>query len=145
MELISPSSVTAARDLRVVFSRLWRQTRELTGGDDLTPSQTAALVRLAKDGPSSTSQLAGAERVRPQSMTTTVAVLERHGLIARSPDAADGRRQIITLTTEGRARAERGRQARDEWLTCALQERFTEAERRSIITTLELLDRLTES
>ena len=145
MELISPSSVTAAHDLRAVFSRLWRQIRELATGDDLTPSQTAALVRLAKDGPSSTSQLAGAERVRPQSMATTVAALERHGLIARSPDPADGRRQVISLTAEGRGHAERGRQARDEWLTCAMQERFTEAERRSIITALGLLDRLTES
>ena len=145
MELISPSSVTAARDLRAVFSRLWRQMRELTAGDDLTPSQTAALVRLAKAGPSSTSKLAGAARVRPQSLATTVAALERHGLIARGPDPGDGRRQVISLTAEGRGCAERGRQARDEWLTCALQERFTEAERRSIIAALGLLDRLTES
>lgn len=65
---VSESSIRAARDLRVVFSRLRRRLREVTTAEDLTPPQTAALLRLAKDGPVSTSQLAGAERVRPQSM-----------------------------------------------------------------------------
>jgi len=144
VELISPSSVTAARDLRAVFSRLWRQMRELTAGDDLTPSQTAALVRLAKAGPSSTSS--SPRRAGPPAVDGHDGGSTRTARVDRPrPRPWRRRRQVISLTAEGRGCAERGRQARDEWLTCALQERFTEAERRSIIAALGLLDRLTES
>ena len=144
METVSESAVGAARDLRVVFSRLRRRLTDLATADDLTPSQTAVLIRLAKDGPASTSQLAGAERVRPQSMATTLAGLDRHGLIQRRPDPDDGRRQVITLTAEGRRRAESDRQVREEWLVRAVQDRYTEQERRLIVEALALLGRITD-
>jgi DNA-binding MarR family transcriptional regulator len=138
------SAATAARDLRVVFSRLRRRLRDLAIDDDLTPSQTAALTRLWKEGASSASALADAERVRPQSMATIVAALEQRGLVARTPDPEDGRRQVISLTDEGRRRAESDRQVREEWLARAIQERYSERERRVILDALSLLERLTE-
>jgi DNA-binding MarR family transcriptional regulator len=144
MGQVSESSVAAARDLRVMFSRLRRRLREAATSDDLTPPQTAVLLRLIKDGPASTSQLAGAERVRPQSMATTVAGLERHGLIERRPDPDDGRRQLITLTPLGQRRAETDRKVRDEWLVRAMEDRFTERERHVINEALALLERLND-
>jgi DNA-binding MarR family transcriptional regulator len=144
MAQVSESSVSAARDLRVMFSRLRRRLLEVATAEDLTPSQTAVLIRLAKDGPASTSQLAGAERVRPQSMATTLTGLDRHGLIARTPDPEDGRRQLITLTTVGRKHAENDRKVREEWLVRAMQDRYTEPERRVINAALTLLERITD-
>ena len=144
MQAISESAAQGARDIRVVFSRLRRRLRDLATGDDLTPSQTAVLTRLWKEGASSTSALAGAERVRPQSMATIVAALQGHGLIQRAPDPDDGRRQVITLTRAGRRRAESDRQVREEWLARTLQDRFSERERRVIVEALALLQRLTE-
>jgi DNA-binding MarR family transcriptional regulator len=144
MERVSESAAAAARDLRVMFSRLHRQLRDVATADDLTPSQTAVLIRLVKDGPASTSQLAGAERVRPQSMATTLTGLDRHGLIARTPDPDDGRRQLITLTVLGRRHAENDRKVRDEWLVRAFQDRYTEPERRVINEALTLLERLND-
>lgn len=144
MDGIAESAAAAARDLRVMFSRLRRQLRDLATDDDLTPSQTAVLIRLWKEGPSSASVLAGAERVRPQSMATIVAALEQRGLIERTPDPEDGRRQLISLTTTGRRRAESNRQVREEWLARALHNRYSERERRTILDALALLDRLTE-
>lgn len=144
MQAISESAAQGARDIRVVFSRLRRRLRDLATGDDLTPSQTAVLTRLCKEGASSTSALAGAERVRPQSMAAIVAALEGHGLIQRAPDPDDGRRQVITLTTAGRKRAESDRQVREEWLARTLQDQFSERERRVIVEALALLQRLTE-
>jgi DNA-binding MarR family transcriptional regulator len=144
MGQVSGSAVAAARDLRVMFSRLRRRLLEVATAEDLTPSQTAVLIRLVKGGPASTSELAGAERVRPQSMATTLAGLDRHGLIARTPDPEDGRRQLITLTSVGRRHAENDRRVRDEWLVRAMQDRYTEPERRLINEALTLLERITD-
>src|ERR1700753_4357015 len=102
-----------------MFSRLRRQLRGLATDEDLTPSQTAVLIRVWKEGASSASALAGAEGVRPQSMATIVTALEQRGLIERTPDPEDGRRQIVSLTKDGKRRAESDREVREEWLTSA--------------------------
>ena len=128
----------------MVFSRLRRRLRDVAIGGDLTPSQTAVLTRLWKEGASSASALAGAERVRPQSMATIVAALDQRGFIERTPDPEDGRRQVVSLTKAGRERAESDRQVREEWLALAMHERYSERERRIIIDALSLLERLTE-
>ncbi|CQD09849.1 MarR family transcriptional regulator [Mycobacterium europaeum] len=144
MDGITESAAAAARDLRVVVSRLRRRLKDLATDDDLSPSQTAVLNRLWKEGASSASVLASAERVRPQSMATIVAALEQRGLIARTPDPEDRRRQLISLTAAGRRRAESNRQVREEWLARAIHERYSERERRAILDALALLERLTD-
>ena len=144
MDDIAESAAAAARDLRVVVSRLRRRLRGLAIDGDLTPSQTAVLTRLWKEGASSASVLAGAERIRPQSMATIVAALEQRGLVERTPDPEDGRRQVVSLAEMGRQRAENDRQVREEWLARAIHERYSEPERRTILDALSLLERLTE-
>ena len=144
MDGITESSAAAARELRVVVGRLRRQLRGLAIEGDLTPSQTAVLTRLWKEGDSSASALAGAERIRPQSMAAIVAALNERGLIERTPDPEDGRRQLISLTGAGRQRAESNRQVREEWLARAIHDRYSESERRTILDALALLERLTE-
>lgn len=143
MDRPAESAVCAARELRVVFSRLRRRLKELETGGELTPSQTAVLARLWKDGSSSASALAGAERIRPQSMANILNALDQHGLIRRTPDPEDGRRQVISLTAEGRRRAKSDRRSREEWLARAMQDRYSERERRVILEALSLLDRVT--
>jgi len=140
---ISESAARAARDLRVVVSRVRRRLKEVYDSGDLTPSQTSVLSRLDKDGAASASDLAAAERVRPQSMAATLAALDERGLIQRRADPGDGRRQLISLSDAGREFIDDSRQAREEWLSRAFQDRYTEAERRTLVEALALLDRLT--
>src|ERR1700752_896256 len=144
MDGVGDSAVTAARELRVLFSRLRRRLRDVAIGGDLTPSQTAVLTRLWKEGASSASALAGAERGRPQSMAAILTALDQRGLIERTPDPEDGRRQVVSLTRVGRQHAESDRQVREEWLARAIHERYSERERRIILDALSLLERLTE-
>lgn len=95
---VSDTAARAARDLTVVFNRLRRRLRSVAEDEDLTPPQVSALTLVGKHGAATASALASAEGVRPQSMATTLAALDRAGLIHRNPDPEDGRRQLITLT-----------------------------------------------
>ncbi|WP_426595043.1 MarR family winged helix-turn-helix transcriptional regulator [Cellulomonas sp. McL0617] len=141
---MTDESVRAALELRVVIGRLRRQLREVSATGDLTPSQTSLLSRLDRDGAASASDLAAAERVRPQSVAAQLTALDELGLIERHPDPTDGRRQLITLSGTGVERLSGDRQARQEWLARAIDERFSYDERRTLMAALALLDRLAE-
>lgn len=112
--------------------------------EGLTPSQTSVLLRLYKDGASSTTLLAAAEGVRPQSMTAILNVLRDKEMIVCQADPNDGRRQIITLSPVGRDRAVVDRQGRHEWLARTMEERFGPDELRIITDALSLLADLAE-
>lgn len=129
----------------MVFSRLRRRIQMLALTDDLNGSQAAVLTRLHKEGPSSASVLADAEAVSHQAIGAMLGVLQARGLIERSPDPTDGRRQLISLTAAGVARAENTSSAREEWLARTLQDRLTEDERRAVRHAMTLLGRLAES
>ncbi|MGW7617923.1 MarR family winged helix-turn-helix transcriptional regulator [Streptomyces antimycoticus] len=142
---MSASAVRAAHEIRVVIGRLRRRFRETYDNEGLTPSQTSVLSRLSKEGPASTSSLAAAERVRPQSMAATLAVLEERGLIQRRPDPHDGRRQLVSTSDTGSAYLDDKRRAGEEWLAQALETGYTEAERKTILEALALLDQLSRA
>jgi DNA-binding MarR family transcriptional regulator len=137
----SAAARDAARDLVDLFRLLRARMRALPGGD-LTPTQSAVLIRLGKDGASSTTVLAAAEGVRSQSMTATLNALDAAGLIARAADPEDGRRHIVTLSPAGRAQAERDRVGRHAWLARAMQERYTPDQLGTINEALALLTEL---
>lgn len=144
-ERISASAAQAASEVRVVFGRVKRRLKELADTDDLTPSQSSVLSRIDKDGPASASELAAAERIRPQSIAAILAALRDADLIQRHPDPQDGRRQVVSLTTAGRHRLQGDRKVRQEWLARTLQDRCTEAERQTILKALALLDNAIEA
>lgn len=139
---VAESAVHAARELRVVFGRLRRRLKESYDTEGLTPSQTSVLSRLDKEGDASASDLAAAERVRPQSIAATLAALDERGLIERRPDPSDGRRQVVSVSTAGRTFLADKRRAGEEWLARSFQERYTEEERQAVIAALALLERL---
>ncbi|MFI0723134.1 MarR family winged helix-turn-helix transcriptional regulator [Streptomyces sp. NPDC021224] len=132
----------AARDVVVVFNRLRRRLREVAVDGDLTPAQASVLVRLDKGGPATASELAFVERVRPQSIAKVVAALEAAGLVTRSPDPHDGRRQLVALTDQGRARRTGDRRARETWLARALAEHGTPEQIAAVTEAMALLDRV---
>ncbi len=136
------TAARAAREVRVGINRLRRRLRETQDARELTASQTSLLSRLDRDGPASASELAAAERVRPQSVAASLAVLEERALVERQRDPEDGRRQEVSLTADGRALLDSTRAAGEEWLARALSDHLTEPERRTVIEAMTLLDRI---
>ncbi len=108
-----------ASELRVVLGQLIRRLR---AEHRFSLSQGSVLGRLDREGERSVSDLAVAERVRPQSMAQTVADLEGDGLVERRPDPRDGRRALVSLTAAGRAELTADRQRREGWLVKAIEE-----------------------
>lgn len=108
-----------ASELRVVLGQL---VRRLRAEHRFPLSQGSVLGRLDREGPQSVSQLAAAERVRPQSMAQTVGDLEADGLVARRPDPSDGRRALVDFTPAGRKALDEDRRHRVGWLASAISE-----------------------
>jgi DNA-binding MarR family transcriptional regulator len=130
-----------ASELRVVLGHLIRRLR---AEHRFSLSQGSVLGRLDREGAQSTSKLASAERVRPQSMGQTVAELETQGLIARRPDPADGRSALLELTEAGRAELREDRGRREGWLAEAIEDNFSVEERETLDEAVRLLGRLAE-
>lgn len=128
-----------ASELRVVIGRL---VRRLRAEHRFSLSQAAVLGRLDREGTMSIGDLAGAERVRPQSMTQTIADLEGDGLIRRRADPADGRRMLVELTDEGLATLQEDRRQREGWLAQAIAEDLSPQEQQVLARAVEMLGRL---
>src|SRR3954467_4926526 len=113
------NSARVASDLRVVLGQL---VRRLRAEHRFPLSHGSVLGRLDREGPQSVSELALAERVRPQSMAQTVSELEADGYVARRPDPDDRRRALVDFTRAGRAALEADRRRRVGWLASAIGE-----------------------
>lgn len=105
--------------------RTSRRIRNEGSSDEISQSQQAVLLSLTA-GPRTPRQLAERERVKPPSMTRTVAVLEQLGLVSRAPDPHDRRQVLLSLTDRGRAAVEATRRRRTEWLAQRLAGMATE-------------------
>lgn len=140
---ISPEIARAASDLRAILGRLKRRLRQRED-DEITLPQASVLSRLANEGPMTSGALAAADRVRPQSMSSTLAALQAQGLVERRADPNDGRHAVMVLTTSGEQTLQGVRRLREERLGRAIADQLSPEEQRSLIAALPLLDRLVE-
>ncbi|HWF55302.1 MAG TPA: MarR family winged helix-turn-helix transcriptional regulator [Solirubrobacteraceae bacterium] len=141
MPVRADSSVLAS-DLRDVLGRLMRRLRS---ENRLPLTHGAVLGRLDRDGPQGTVELAGAERVRPQSMSQVLSELEAQGFVSRRADPADGRRSILDLTDAGREALFEDRGRRNGWLAQAIEDDFSASEQEILTQAARLLERLAAS
>jgi DNA-binding MarR family transcriptional regulator len=135
-------TAAVASELRTVLGSL---VRRLRAEHRFPLSQGTVLGRLDRGGPASVSQLATAERLRPQSMAQTVSDLEADGLVERRPDPTDGRRMLVELTAQGHAALEADRRHRDGWLARAIEDDLSPDDQAVLLRAVELLRRLADS
>ncbi|MER6521020.1 MarR family transcriptional regulator [Streptomyces sp. NPDC001553] len=138
----APRPRDTAEELQLALGMLVRQMRAAAGGISL--SQMSVLKRLDRLGPCTASELARAEKIRPQSVIATVNSLQAEGLVVRTPHPTDGRRLPISLTPEGRALVSERREAGHGRLAELIVERLSAAEQRMVADVVPLLRRLAE-
>jgi DNA-binding MarR family transcriptional regulator len=117
-----------ATELRESIMALTRQLRRHRSDNGLTLSQQQVLGEAGRAGVTSPAELATRMRVRVQSLTDGINVLEERGLIERRTDTDDRRRQLIEVTADGTALLETDRAERDDWLNQAMRETLTDLE-----------------
>lgn len=137
----SADAIRAATELRAVLGQLMRRLRS----ENTRPqAQLAVLSRLDRGGPQTTSGLAAAERMRPQSMAEVIAELQGEGLVDRTPDTADRRQLLVALTQEGREFIKNERRRREDWLSQAIADELSPEEQALLVEAAGLLRRLAE-
>jgi DNA-binding MarR family transcriptional regulator len=134
---------STAATLQIAVGRLVRRLRQTHVPGDLTLSEASVLSRLDRDGPTTSSELANDERVKPQAMGTTIQTLEQRALVSRAPDPDDGRRVVITITPEGRRLLTDRRSLKTHALAEAIGH-LTDNEQRALNEAARLLDKLAE-
>lgn len=137
-------SESAIADLLPVMGQLLRRLRAVSNTRELTWSQVAIMARLEEGGPMTTADLARAEAVKPQSMGVTLAAMEAEGLIERYAHPDDGRQMLVALTDDGRETRRKVRLAKHDWLMSAVAN-FTPAERKTLVSAVDLIRRLGNS
>jgi DNA-binding MarR family transcriptional regulator len=134
----------AVSDFGQAIGLLVRRVRAAATSTELSLTESAVLARLAKDGAATTADLARAEAVKPQSMGTTIAALEKMGLIERKPHPTDGRQVNIKLTAKGTAVRKSTLDEKWAWLANAIAQ-LDEPERETLFKAGEIIKRMVQN
>lgn len=114
LPLVSPTEV--ARLLRPVLLKLNRELRRETTAFGVTGYQAALLNMIRKSPGIGVRELAARERIAPASMSVSVTRLEKAGLVRRTADPLDRRRQALWVTDAGDRILRTVRTRRTAWL-----------------------------
>ena len=135
--------VDVAGHLRMSVARLARLLRQ-QDESGLSPTLTAALVTISRDGPLTLGQLAARERVAPPSITKVVGKLEDRGLVERRVDESDRRVTRVEISPAGREQLEASRTRRTAWLATRLLD-LPDDDLGRLVQALPVLDALADA
>ena len=128
--------------LRLVIARTARRLRQ-EAGDELSPSQAAALSTIDRHGPLTPSELAARERIQRPTATRVIARLEEAGLVDRTRDPVDRRSCLVGLAPGGRELLVRVRTRKDAYLSRRLRDLDAD-ERATLDRAAAILERVLE-
>jgi len=134
-----------AAQLRPLLARLVRKLRKLSpANEELSQSERSVLVLLDQHDYLLSAELAVMEKMTPQSMVQLLQHLFQLNLINRTASPDDKRKIHISLSAAGKARIERVRKERDEWLGKAISEVCTKEEQATLLAAIGPLSKLVE-
>ena len=143
--LAQKSTEVAVEDFAMALGLLVRRIRADAPPEmqEFSWTQQAVLRRLEMNGPATSADLARAEGVRPQSMSTALGLLEKMGLVDRKPHPTDGRQINIKLTARGITLRRNTRKETYAWLSRAIAE-LDRQEQITLFKAGELFKRMAE-
>jgi len=132
-------------ELTLAFGSLIRRIRAAAPSElsDLSWTQKSVILRLDKEGPATAADLARAEGVKSQSMGTAIAVLEKAGLVERTPHPTDGRQMDVCLTAKGKTMRKNTREAKHTWLAQAI-EKLDKKEQEKLFAAADIINKLVD-
>jgi DNA-binding MarR family transcriptional regulator len=136
---------STTRAIRHGLMSLTRRMRIERTGQPLSPSKLTAMGWLSRKGPMTPTDLAMLERIRPQSLTRTLAALEEEGLVRRQPGSDDRRQSFVALTDKGHAALDSDMRQRDAWLDAAMDRVLSRTEREMLRLAAQLMMRLADA
>jgi DNA-binding MarR family transcriptional regulator len=144
--LTQKSNEVAVEDFYMALRLLLRRIRSGTPPElqEFSWTQKAVLVRLEKNGPATSADLARAEGVKPQSMSTALGLLEKKGLVERKAHPTDGRQINIKLTARGITLRRNTKEATLAWLSQAIA-KLDKQEQTTLFKAGELIKRIAET
>ena len=144
--LAQKSSEIAVEDFAMALGMLVRRIRAGAPKElqEFSWTQKAVLRRLEKHGPATAADLARAEGVKPQSMGTALAWLEKMGLVERKAHPTDGRQINIKLTARGITLRRNTKEATHAWLARAIAG-LDRQEQTTLFKAGELIKRIAET
>jgi DNA-binding MarR family transcriptional regulator len=105
-----------AERLRPILLRLNRELRREVASLAVTGGQVSLLNAIRRQPGIGVRELAATERMSPAGMSGHIDRLERAGLVRRTQDETDRRRQGLTLSDEGERVWKAARSLRTAWL-----------------------------
>ncbi|MCS5733383.1 MarR family winged helix-turn-helix transcriptional regulator [Herbiconiux daphne] len=110
---------------------------------ELSITQDWVLALVSESGGMTGAELARAQNVSAQTMSTAIAGLERLGYVAKHPDDDDARRLIVRATDRGATARMQAHEAKQRWLSDVVAS-FTAEERADLSRGLDMLERIAE-
>jgi DNA-binding MarR family transcriptional regulator len=123
------------------WNELIHQGFSARGYPEVRPAYGSILVPLFEEDHLRMGELARRARLAKQTMTTMVRLLERDGLVSRSPDPTDGRAFVVSLTPRAKEFAPAAAAVLRE-LDELVAERLTETQRSALHSALKEVIRL---
>ena len=99
-----------------------RVMRQRQTADSIDPGTFWLLKTISHRGPLRITELATSTHLDTSTISRHVAQLERNGYVARTPDPADGRAQLVGISAVGQAQLDQAFQRRRDVLEATLAE-----------------------
>lgn len=135
--------LAAATAVRAAVGLMKRRMHD-ESSSGLSLPELSVLSRLDRNGPDTVAGLARWEQITPQAMGATVSGLVTRGLVQRTADPNDGRRQVLLMTDAGTAFVRTVRDETTEHFATVLGKHFTAEEIAAMRHAAPLIERLAQ-
>jgi DNA-binding MarR family transcriptional regulator len=110
-----------ANRLRPALLKVARELRRESHALGVRAGHVTLLIQIHRNQGIGVNELAALERISPPAMSGYIARLEKAGLVRRTPDPRDRRRQGLSVTAEGERVLRSVKSRRTAWLAARLK------------------------